>query len=91
MSTKVIIESLAMDLLRAALGRHRGSLLMAERFEKEAVARIRELETVNPKDNYFNSLICRTSKSLLSKSEKKADELLMYSVLFKNLVQSQHP
>ena len=80
-----------MDLLRAALGRHRGSLAMAERFEKEALERKHELEIANPKDNYLNTLISKTNKSLKSKSVKKADDLLMYSVLFKNLIQSQYP
>lgn len=90
MNLKLIIESLSMDLLRAALGQYRGSFRMAERFEKEALARNQELKEINPKDNYLNTLISKTNKSLLSKSAKKADELLMYSVLFKNFIQSQH-
>ena len=91
MSTKLIIESLSMDLLRAALGRYRGSIAMAERFEKEALSRSRELESSRPKGHYLRSLISKTKKSLRSNSVKKAEELLLYSVLFKNLIQVNHP
>lgn len=91
MNTKIIIESLSMDLLRAALGRYRGSVNMAERFEKEALARTHELQITNPEDKYLKTLISKTDISLKSKSAKKADELLMYSVLFKNLIQAHYP
>lgn len=79
-----------MDLLRTALGRHRGSISMAERFEKEALMRNRELKIANPKNEYLKTLISKTNQSLQRKSVKKEDELLMYSTLFKNLIQSQH-
>lgn len=36
---KIIIESLAMDLKRIAIGLHRGSLKMANRFKDEALKR----------------------------------------------------
>lgn len=91
MNLKLVVESLSMDLLRAALGRYRGSLSMAERFEKEALSRSQELEAANPKDHYLVTLISKTNKSLKSNSSQKADELLMFSVLFKNFIQSQHP
>ncbi|MCL4367282.1 hypothetical protein M1563_03895 [Patescibacteria group bacterium] len=90
MNVNLLVESLSMDLLRAALGRHRGSIQMAMRFEKEALARNEELKEACPKDKYLNTLISQTQNSLLSSSAQKADELLMYSVLFKNLIQSQH-
>lgn len=88
MNLKLVLESLSMDLLRAAMGRYRGSISMAERFEKEALERSRELESANPKDQYLITLISKINKSLKSNSVKKADELLMYSVLFKNLAQT---
>ena len=62
-----------------------------ERFEKEALNRSQELESANPKDHYLITLISKTNRSLRSNSVQKADELLMYSILFKNLIQVQHP
>lgn len=91
MTLKLAIESLSMDLLRAALGRYRGSISMAERFEKEALLRSQEVQSLIPQSCYLQTLIFKTNKSLKSSSAKKADELLMYSVLFKNLIQTQYP
>lgn len=90
MTTKVIIESLSMDLLRVALGLHRGSQAMAKKFEKEALNRSLELESFHPKNLYLQNLISKTKKTLRNNSPKKAEELLMYSVLFKNFAQSQY-
>lgn len=91
MSTKLAIESLSMDLLRAALGLHRGSKEMAKRFEEEALKRSQEIESTGRVSSYLKTLIAKTNKTLKTSSSKKADELLMYSVLFKNLIQSQYP
>ncbi|MDO8570329.1 MAG: hypothetical protein Q7R97_01980 [Candidatus Daviesbacteria bacterium] len=41
---KLIVESLAMDLKRVALGLYRGSNIMADRFKEEALKRSQELE-----------------------------------------------
>lgn len=90
MNQKIIIESLSMDLLRAALGLHKGSLLMAERFEQEALKRSEELEPLFQNNQYIKTLILKTKKSLNSKSPEQAEELLMYSILFRNLVQSKY-
>ncbi len=78
-----------MDLLRTALGLHRGSLVMAKRFEQEAIQRSKELELENLRDPYLKRLITQINKSLIGNSDKKADELLMYSVLFKNFIAKQ--
>ncbi|HBL52271.1 MAG: hypothetical protein A3D24_01345 [Candidatus Blackburnbacteria bacterium RIFCSPHIGHO2_02_FULL_39_13] len=75
-----------MDLLRAALGLHRGSARMAEVFKKEALKRIEELEgqSSNP---YIDMLVNKTRIVLESDRERTAEDLLMYSILFRNFVQ----
>lgn len=80
---KIIIESLAMDLKRAALGFHRGSLHMAERFKKEALKRESELENLQM-DQYIKRLLIDAKKVLLSEKTDKAEDILMYSTLFQN-------
>lgn len=78
-SQQMILQSLSMDLLRAALGRHRGSHKMADRFIEEAKKRINELENI---DN--SKLISDVSKTLLLNSPHQAEDLLMYSTLIRN-------
>lgn len=76
---QVILESLSMDLLRAALGRHRGSHAMADRFIEEANKRITEI------DNTFQVQLINNLKEVLStKSDRQAEDLLMYSTLIRN-------
>ena len=68
-----------MDLLRAALGRHRGSHAMADRFIAEARERLNEI------DDFSNlNLISKLKLVLSSKSERQAEDLLMYSTLIRN-------
>ena len=47
MKNKIALESMAMDLKRAALGYHNNSLKMAERFHQEALERKREINLMN--------------------------------------------
>ena len=56
MNNKIIIESLSMDLLRVALGYHKGSVKMASRFAEEAGKRVEEIDqsTVKP---YFLKIL----------------------------------
>jgi hypothetical protein len=76
---KIILQSLSMDLLRAALGRHRGSHTMADRFIEESKKRLSEL------DKSFNiELISNLNKVLETHSERQAEDLLMYSTLIRN-------
>lgn len=82
MSQKIIIESLAMDLKRVALGLHRGSFLMADRFKAEAVKRSQELEKRN--NQYLSSLVNKMRRSLAENSDRSAEDALMYSILFQN-------
>ncbi|MBI2268563.1 MAG: hypothetical protein HYU80_03960 [Candidatus Blackburnbacteria bacterium] len=85
MNPKVIIESLSMDLLRAALALHRGSFSTAERFKEEALKRSAELEPFLKSDQHLQKLAANTKKALEENSEDIAEDLLMYSVRFKNL------
>ena len=76
---QVILQSLSMDLLRAALGRHRGSHVMADRFIKESKKRLAEV------DDTFNKKILSNLKDVLDiRSERQAEDLLMYSTLIRN-------
>ena len=76
---QIILQSLSMDLLRAALGRHRGSHAMAYRFIAEARERLNEI------DDFSNlNLISKLKLVLSSKSERQAEDLLMYSTLIRN-------
>ncbi len=68
-----------MDLLRAALGRHRGSHAMANRFIEESQIRLSEL------DSSFNvKIISDLKKVLATSSDRQAEDLLMYSTLIRN-------
>ncbi len=78
-SQKEILQSLSMDLLRAALGRHRGSHDMADRFVLEAERRVSELDK-----NFQPDLISKITTTLSQKSERQAEDLLMYSTLIRN-------
>lgn len=80
---KVIIESLAMDLKRVALGLHRGSFNMAARFKAEALKRGQELERQSVQ-GYLKKLLDQTKKTLNQQSERTAEDALMYSTLFQN-------
>lgn len=83
LSQKIIIESLAMDLKRVALGLHRGSTGMANRFKEEAFKRAEELENNNPND-YLKKLLLYMKKMISGTSERVADDALMLSTLFQN-------
>lgn len=83
LSQKIIIESLAMDLKRVALGLHRGSIGMANRFKEEALKRATELENQNPND-YLKKLILYTKKMITGTSNRVAEDALMLNTLFQN-------
>lgn len=80
MNNKIILESMASDLKRVALGLHRGSNEMAQRFLDEALKRKQEvdLKTIAP---YM--------QKLLNKVDAKIDpeDALMYSTLIQNYTQ----
>lgn len=83
MNQKVIIESLSMDLLRVALGLHRGSFKMAERFKEEALKRQNELD-LQLAPSYLKKLILKSKDILEKDNHENAEDFLMYSVLFQN-------
>lgn len=83
-TNKIAIESLSMDLLRVALGYHRGSKSMAKRFSEEASKRISEIDTTSVKP-YFAKLLTEISFVMSGKDTNKiAEDALMYSVRCKN-------
>lgn len=82
---KIIISSLVMDLKRVALGLHRGSFKMADRFKVEALSRQEELEKLEIPE-YLKVLIKKSKKSLLESNDRSAEDALMYSTLFQNFV-----
>ena len=84
MKNKIILESLAMDLKRVALGLQRGSNAMAERFMQEAMARKKEIKP-DGLDKYILTLLNNMEESFrASDNPKKAEDALMYSTLFQN-------
>lgn len=89
MDQKIIVESLSMDLLRLAMGLHRGSFQMAERFKQEVVKRQDELETqeTNP---YLKYLIEKSKAILNTSGDRMAEDALMYSVLFQNFARKYY-
>lgn len=83
---RIIIESLAMDLKRVALGLQRGSTKMGDRFTVEALRREEELERQKI-DGYVRKLIAGCRKSLQANNDRTAEDVLMYSTLFQNYAQ----
>lgn len=84
MNNKIAIESLSMDLLRAALGYHKGSLKMADRFKEEALRRCSEIIISELRPNFARTI--NKIPQALSNSDKGrlAEDALMYSILCKN-------
>lgn len=87
MNNKVIIGALSQDLYRVAMGLHKGSFQMAKRFCEEALKRQEEvdIQTVKP---YIKKLLVTLPEILRQEDNKKrAEDALMYSVIFKNYTQ----
>lgn len=77
MENKYILESLASDLKRVALGMHRGSNQMAKRFLQEALKRKKELKQ-NEIPLYIQHLLHNLDNTM------SADYALMCSTLIQN-------
>ena len=75
---KIILQSLSMDLLRAALGRHRGSDKMADRFILESKKWISQIHDFDMK------IISRISNILDKQYDGQEEDLLMYSTIIRN-------
>lgn len=83
---KTALSSLALDLKRVALGYHRGSHKTAERFFEEALKRRNEIDVLNIKP-YLKKLLNDFEKIKFEREiERKAEDALMYSILFQNAV-----
>lgn len=83
-NNKIALESLSMDLLRIALGYHRGSTAMAKRFSEEALKRTHEIDQSEIKP-YFIEILNKISSTLSNtKAGDIAESALMYSTLCKN-------
>lgn len=80
MNNKYILESLASDLKRVALGLHRGSNTMAQRFLDEALKRKSEVE-LDKVEPYIKKLLNKVNKNLDS------ENALMLSTLIQNYTQ----
>lgn len=83
LNQKIIIESLAMDLKRVALGLQRNSLSTANKFKEEAFERAHELEGQNLNE-YLKKLLLYMKKMIQGTSERVAEDALMLSTLFQN-------
>lgn len=83
-SNKVILESLSMDLFRVAVGYHRGSTKMAQRFKEESLKRIFEVEQEDVKP-YMQRILKQLAVLLKKNStDQVAEDALMYSTLIRN-------
>jgi hypothetical protein len=89
MTTLELLAAASMDLKRSALGRYRGSNLMAQKFTAEA---LKKLQTVPLSDvpTYMKTLIQRIITSMNEKKDLHfADDALMYSTLIQNYCMTQ--
>lgn len=83
-NNSINLSALAMDLKRASLGYHRGSLKMGLRFLQEALKRKDQIERAKVKP-YINQLLDRLDDLFIEKDHQKvAEDTLMYSTLFQN-------
>ena len=80
MNNKFILESLASDLKRVALGLNRGSSKMVERFLEEALKRRQEVE-MNDVKPYIKKILNNLDEHI------NAEDALMYSTLIQNYTQ----
>lgn len=84
MNNKIALESLSMDLLRVAIGLNRGSVKMAETFQKEAIKRRSEIE-LNLLKPYMQKILSNIdSLTKNTDNNQKAEYALMYSTLIRN-------
>jgi len=85
-ANNIVLSSLAMDLKRIAIGLHRGSTNMANRFTEEALKRKNEILISSLKPYMQNIMLSLDSILLSSDSEQKSEYALMYSTLIQNYV-----
>lgn len=82
MNNKILLQSIALDLKRVALGYHSGSIKMADRFLLEIMRRKTQLD-ISLLSDTVKKLLTHIDKIQQEKNfKKKADDALMYSNLF---------
>lgn len=79
MKNKQTLAAMAMDLRRAALGYHRGSLTMGKRFWVEAMKRREEID-IDALKPYLRHVMLKLDLD----HPADAEDLLTYSILFQN-------
>jgi hypothetical protein len=85
MQNKIVLSSLAMDLKRVALGLHRKSYAMADRFFIEVMKRKAEID-ISKLQPYMQTIIKRIEQLPQLTNERKAEDALMYSIRIQNYV-----
>ncbi len=82
MNNNALLQTIALDLKRVAIGYHSGSIQMADRFLQEVIKREKQLDFLS---------LSQTMKKLVKKVEKlseekdfkkRAEDALLYSTLF---------
>ncbi len=82
--TQLDLASISMDLKRVAIGFHRNSYVMANRFLKEVLKRSKEMNSENL-EPYLLKLLQNLKPTLSQKNKQKlAEDALMYSIIFQN-------
>ena len=81
MNNKILLESMALDLKRVAIGAHRKSTKMSERFLQEVIKRNEQLDYQSLPIS-LKKLLLHMNKSFENKNSLQlADNALMYSTL----------
>ncbi len=85
MENKIVLSSLAMDLKRVALGLHRKSYRMADRFLLEADKQSKELK-ISELLPYMQTIIRQAGNLINRKDDERAEDALLYSTRIQNYV-----
>ena len=82
MNNKLLLQAMAVDLKRVAIGYHSGSVRMADRFLQEVMQRI-ELLQYSSLSSSMKKLLKKIEKLPKEKNiDKRAEDALLYSTLF---------
>jgi hypothetical protein len=82
MNNRILLQSIALDLKRVAIGHHSGSVKMANRFLQEALKRNAELDTT-----YLTKTVRRLTEKMIDLKKETdpnqlAEDALLLSILF---------
>lgn len=81
MNNKILLEAMALDLKRVALGFHSNSIKMAERFLIEVNRRNTQLDKRYLSKSVTNILITMSKRLKCTNTKHLADDALMYSTI----------